>query len=595
MGNSVLFSEKTTLAKIWIMKHYSKYRRTKIAGVGEDALLYNGGILRYLRTRSEDKKNQDMFHTNEFETDEKYTIRRQSKILMTPYTKQPCVTTKSRSINRNFKNPMAAVTICDCYRKIIIKDDKIMIRITTIIKFRDTCQRHFTRKCYTKTFSWDNKTGHFRVITPHTIRTNDFIGLSGSIGILSQIDRHFTPISDLKESIRNDLYEKEINFEKLINKTIGFNLVLFNQNNKVLLFNRINIIERFVEKRKIKVPNDYFELIKNYYPTEKYLAKNGRKLVMSILDRHNIKSKLTNKLVHENWGDIRMLILMKWIFEDTFTQDLGKILDREFFTAINMTDYFDKQTVQDIKLGLNKEEKEIILNLINNTKNSEFPFEGKETTIIDTFRTYSEIKKYFPEFKIIKGDDSNLIQLHDTFTKLSYYIKRGTTTEYVFRDTCLNKIESEITYTYLDDDYKVKSYSFTPHILKSDAEYYEEGKFMHHCVNGYVNKESSIIISIRNQEKDERVTCEYHIQNGMLIQSKYHSNQEPPPYFSPSIERLSNIVYELSKWNQLNWREKKVVPIKINGVELDLKKIDIHEINRNSQTRIIEDIIGYLV
>ena len=42
--------------------------------------------------------------------------------------------------------------------------------------------------------------------------------------------------------------------------------------------------EDFVDKKKIKTPNDFVPLIKRYYPTEKFLKKNQRKLMQSILD-----------------------------------------------------------------------------------------------------------------------------------------------------------------------------------------------------------------------------------------------------------------------------------------------------------------------
>ena len=62
----------------------------------------------------------------------------------------------------------------------------------------------------------------------------------------------------------------------------------------------------------------------------------------------------------------------------------------------------------------------------------------------------------------------------------------------------------------------------------------------------------------------------------------------------PAISDLSDKIYELAKWNKLGWIDKKRVPIKINGVEVDIVKIRL-ENPQYEEVRDIRDIAMYLV
>jgi hypothetical protein len=113
--------------------------------------------------------------------------------------------------------------------------------------------------------------------------------------------------------------------------------------------------------------------------------------------------------------------------------------------------------------------------------------------------------------------------------------------------------------------------TFYPHILKREEEYDEEGKFMHHCVASYSDKDRSIIISIRTEDKQDRVTCEFDCQTGTLIQAKHFCNRQPPGDMELAIEKLENKTKYYARMGLLHSLEKKKVLIKINGIEIDLE------------------------
>ena len=91
----------------------------------------------------------------------------------------------------------------------------------------------------------------------------------------------------------------------------------------------------FIDKKRIKAPNHYDDLLSYYYPTEVLFKKNDRKLVASVLDMFEIKSKVTIKLVHEVPKiDIRNLAEFCYLLGDNFHKYIGGI-DKDSFLLIN--------------------------------------------------------------------------------------------------------------------------------------------------------------------------------------------------------------------------------------------------------------------
>jgi hypothetical protein len=152
------------------------------------------------------------------------------------------------------------------------------------------------------------------------------------------------------------------------------------------------------------------------------------------------------------------------------------------------------------------------------------------------------------------------------FSKIISLMKKGWTTEYVFDNRMVRKVEEPIV--LLCDDLITRT--FVPHILKREEEYAEEGAYMHHCVAGYANKESSMIISLRLYDGQERVTTEYEKKTGKCHQERYFCNKTPPIYFNEALEILRERVVKFSYQRLLNHIDVKKVRVKINGIEVPL-------------------------
>jgi hypothetical protein len=162
---------------------------------------------------------------------------------------------------------------------------------------------------------------------------------------------------------------------------------------------------------------------------------------------------------------------------------------------------------------------------------------------------------------------NNRIKFHTEHNELSTIIsaiKKGWVMQYFYPEKTIKEIEEPIEIEGVE--------KIIPHVLTREEEYIEEGKFMHHCVASYAEKDTSMIVSLRTEDKLERVTCEFKIQNGNLTQSRYFSNAQPPPNFIDAIDYVSHIIRTHARFGTLNWNKKEKVPIKINGIEIPPEK-----------------------
>ena len=160
-------------------------------------------------------------------------------------------------------------------------------------------------------------------------------------------------------------------------------------------------------------------------------------------------------------------------------------------------------------------------------------------------------------------------------SKMISFIKKGWVIEYYFNDKMVNDMEKPIKLNINLEDGEFGEITFYPYILKREEEYDEEGRFMHHCVASYSDKDKSIIVSLRTENKEDRVTCEFDCQTGTLIQARHFCNKQPPADMELAIEELKNKTRYYSRMGMLHSKEKRKVPVKINGIEITPEKLTI--------------------
>ena len=480
-------------------------------------------------------------------------------------------TDKDRHIKAHYANPYSHIEINTYERSITRKGDRITIKKYHQKKVRKINSIYFKKTTLIYSLTLDLKTGNFiTVITSKTgknkgnqFRTNSFQSLEL---IINQImsSEHINHDDKVFSQNEYDTIRKE--YSKLLNLK-----------NDISLYK--SIVSKFVELKKIKVPNDYFHLLTTHYPTEKFLKKNDRKLIASILDAIGIKSKITIKMLHDNTDiDLGTLYWICNLLGDEYSKFVNNINGSLFIKLQNgMQPYIGIHYAQmrgKIK-SLEGKDRETLCFILNDLAINGSEYDRKNGSYIslidDHIEMMEKIRPYDSNIHINAKTWADFNLEHREFTKIITMIKKGWVTEYVFNNKMVNEIEKPITIELNIGDDKnpeIVTETFYPYILKREDDYSEEGTFMHHCVATYSDKDRSIIVSVRTKDGNDRVTCEFTTQTGEMVQARHFCNKQPPEDMMLAIDQLKVKTLKYARLGLLNCLEKKKAQIKINGVEV---------------------------
>jgi len=470
---------------------------------------------------------------------------------------------KDIQIKRNYNNPFAILNLNIWERKITKKDDNLTISIYSLYRNKDLNCRIFSRTVGNVVISFNIKTGNFTTIrdfskTKKIIRKNSF-------SELETVFYYFNKFND---------FENEIFFNEICR--------LFNDNfetTKQYDFEDVkeSLISFFIKQKRIKTPNDYIFLLKQCYPTELFLKKNDRKLVMSILDKYNIKSNITNKIFHQYPKiNLKPFAAFLHLLGKDFNKYVGNLNIKNFsYKKKYENNHFD---IPSTTYTLTKKDKENLVKIVNSLDNDVLYDKydhNMHTHIVDHINMLATLREYDLNYNI-NATTYDAFQIeHSEFGKLHSLIKKGYEIEYVFSEKTINEIEEPINVKIELND-KVVYETFYPVLLKKENEYKEEGKIMHHCVGSYVNKVKSVIISIRTIDNTDRITCEFDTATGRCIQAKHIQNAQPPGDFILALDVLKKKTARLASYGLLHSTETKTIPLVINGIEVKKDKVVPH-------------------
>ena len=521
-----------------------------------------------LTPKEKNPKRTKYYYTND---------ARGERIILKSCFPKPIETQKEKQLKRHYGNPFAQVETHFKERSVKIIDNKISFRIFSHSKYRGINNKFFRKNSNLKIIKIDLNTGDFTLCDINStlkrkhFRKNNFETLKNFITEHDFFTKkyHLSNESLMKEqniSLNDDM------FIDVLLKKISSNLESKEVSN-MDIYNAF--IDFFVMKKKIKTPNNYHYLISELYPTEKFLKKNDRKLILSVLDSFGMKSKFFIKYFHENSDKS---IVVHSFFVKFFGDDYPK-----YMTALSPMYYHQSKienfkgsvpTVKDRKIKfitfLEKKEKENLVKIINSfincqdfLKHESTPLRTLCLLIDDHIEMYKKIKDYEIDVKINATNKESFMLEHQEFTRLSSLIKKGWTIEYQYDNRMVRYVESPITVNYEN-----KEYTFFPIILKREEEYETEGDFMHHCVASYSSKENSLIVSLRTNNGMDRVTCEFNKKTGECVQSRHFCNANPPKHFERALDILDSRVKRFKNQRLLNHVDVKKVRVCINGIEI---------------------------
>jgi hypothetical protein len=563
----ILFSQRHNIAAITPMKDYSP-----IDGMIEYdskdpwnivTQLINQNVIT-LHPKLKKGKRRVYYYYNSELVDDKVSLYSRTS------NNKPFYTDKDRHIRAHYGNPYSHIEINTYERSITRKGDRITIKKYNQTKIRKINSIYFKKRTNIYSVTVDLNTGNFTtVITSKTgrstgkqFRTNSFQSLEV---VLNQImsSEYVNDNRTIFSSDENGDYTKEV--VRILNLK------------SATLYN--SIIVKFVELKKIKVPNDYLGLLTTHYPTEKFLKKNDRKLVASVLDAIGIKSKITIKILHDDINtDLGLLYWLCNLLGDEYPKFVNNI-DSRLFTRpkSGMSPYVGihyaqmREKIKSLE-GKDRESLCFILNdYVKNTDEYEKKYGDYVSLIDDHISMMEKIRLYDSNIRINARTWKDFDIEHREFTKIITMIKKGWVTEYVFNDKMIYEIEKPITIELNIGDEttsEIVTETFYPHILKREDDYSEEGTFMHHCVATYSDKDKSIIVSVRTKDGGDRVTCEFTTQTGQMVQARHFCNQQPPEDMMVAIDQLKVKTLKYARLGLLNCLEKKKTQVKINGIEV---------------------------
>ena len=571
----ILFSQRHSIATIIPMKDYCTLDNKKSTlntfdveenreyHFGKLTEMFNQNIITLPEKRKKGKRRVHYYYSSE-------SVGENIPLYSPSPNNQKYYTNKDRHIKAHYGNPYSQITVNTFERSITRNGDRITVKKYHHTKIRKINALYFSKRTSIYSITVDLKTGNFTtIITSKSgkgkgtqFRTNAFQSLDLVINnIMSSED--VGDGSHIFTKIENDNIKREIS--KLLNLDGG---PLYT-----------SIVTKFVELKKIKVPNDYFNLLTTYYPTEKFFKKNDRKLVASVLDAIGIKSKITIKMLHDNIEtDLGVLHWLCNLLGDNYPKFINNIDTRLFNTPkTGMLPYFSihyAQMREKVK-PLNDKDKETLCFILNDLMANGDEYEkriGNYTQLIDDHINMMEKIRPFDANICMRAKTwKDFNQEHREFTKIIAMIRKGWVTEYVFNEKMVSDIEKPITIQLnIGDDEKpeIVTETFYPYILKREEEYSEEGTFMHHCVATYSDKDVSMIISLRTKDASDRVTCEFTTQTGFLVQARHFCNQQPPEDMMMAVDELKLKTVKYARLGLLNCLEKRKTQVKINGIEV---------------------------
>lgn len=491
-------------------------------------------------------------------------------------------TTKDRHIRKHYGNQLSSITVKLSERSIIRRGDKLTIKSYSSHKNRDFNSIYFRNSSSSNSITINLKTGNFTVVNSvksskvksKSFRTNSFSDLVRLIksNYLFRIKGNIGSMNSLTKEI-NENFNDEV-FSSTIAKELGFQDTNVNYTKNPEMFVS-QLMDMFIKLKKIKSPDEEFEyLLTDLYPTEKFLKKNDRKLIASVLDMLGIKSKLTIKILHEN-PNIDIFALHRFIgyFDKDYNKYIGNINDLILRYSYRKTSYNNMGWTTKSQAITNKRsepynlkdvEKENLIKIVNSLTNPKGIDYNLIQLIDDHINMINTIKQFNPEISFNSKTMSEFNAEHSELSKMVAAINKGWVIEYQYDKKTIDEIETPLECLYDNETLHV----LYPKILRREEEYSEEGSYMHHCVASYANKDSSIIISLRDKDNTNRVTCEFHIETGKCIQERSFCNAKPPSTFEDGLLLLREKVLRQARWGTLSWKEKKRVPVKINGVEI---------------------------
>lgn len=443
---------------------------------------------------------------------------------------------------KNYANPFSSVHHNRIIVSVTKNDEKVSLKFYSYLRSRGVGKVYFKKETRMRYLTYNFKTNalydgfitnyHKKRKFVKKVRKNQFWSFP-----LEKITNEIASvINSMKTSI--DVFNKGQFLFEIVKKFIEN--IPSNENYDNLKGSQ-KLYKMFADRYGIKLPNNW-DCFFGIYPYIKIkdLKKYDMKFIDCFMYLNNLSGDKIKKTLHKI-NKYSSTFLLKWAY-NFFGTDYILSQDDSFLIKLLESQDTASFFTNDFSQDFTKSEKQKIFKIFKMCLDNEINF----STLYDHIYMLNFVKKY----EKIKWGPNNLeefLEEHSLLTnKVSFY-KNGHYFRY-YNPEFVTHIEEPFNNLY-------------PVLLTNNEEYNNESFIQSNCVKTYIDKPSSVIISLRkdSKESNERATIEFYI-------SKENN------------EIKSKVVQKLGKFNSRlneNWIEDiKTLELKFN----ELIKKDIFKL-----------------
>jgi len=456
------------------------------------------------------------------------------------------------SFEKNYMNPLCQVSRTKYLIVVEKKDDKVALKFFTSHSHRKAGTYYFKKTTRVDYVSCNLKTGDFYfgyIQNYHkkrkfakAVRKNSFT--QKKLYTFKLLIKNYIIFFPDKEKVLHDA------FKEFLNAIDGSKNVGLEADNRVY--------KHYLDKRGIKYPNNFHAFINVDFTssvTLKELRKNDLRLVDTFMKKNGLNGKKIKKILHTlDSVNVAAYDSAKKTFGSEYVHSDEVFLKNLFEQPINM--YFLTQPCLKDFLGVDEFKRAFLVYkslICSDTFDS--------STFGDHIRMLSQLRDYNEPAKWISYDRETYLQEHIQWTDILSKYRNGT----YFR-TYPKSISKYIPEEIISDGFK-----YYPVLLENSSEYNLESLIQSNCVKGYVNRSSSIIISLRKEDKEgkERATIEFLVSKDNIkrVQTLGRFNQRLTEEWDEPLKKLDE---QFSKYiKSEDYEHVKVKKVCQNGKEIE--------------------------
>lgn len=400
---------------------------------------------------------------------------------------------------KNYGNPLASVMI---YRPTVVvtKDDKkVAIKFFEYQRSRLQGKKYFrvSTKVQYITFNYITHSLYSGYIMNYHKKRNFRKKVNRNCFYDDSISRMVSMISSMVRSV----FEKTP--ELLINNSI-VNDIITQFINNIPNSDKYNtctpsevLYKLYLDGHKIKTPNNWKSFINVYpQPKKKDYVKHKLKFMDAFMAVHELQGDKIRRVLHQvnNVSGIEFLKFTHKFFGEDFIASQDDSLSKEI---IGCSLYIDGGMMK-YSDELSKNEKKNSFEIFRQVLRGEIDV----NTYYDHFKMINQLRQFEP-IKWLSNDYESFTSEHMSLTeKISFYTNG--TFERIYGEEFNNRVQEPLN---------VDGIVYYPILLKTSDDYNMESFIQSNCVKGYVDRASSIIISLREECQDSKVrgTIEFNI------------------------------------------------------------------------------------